>query len=256
MTSGERRVERHCLRDGVTPRRPRAKHPQRPWIAHASRLGVSPDVFDHLRRAGVVVSRTNKLRPLPQHGPFAVVDGEVLLPIVWSKFDQRYVEVRVSGADYSLVLRRRWRLDKARYPCSTFWNPDEKRHGIVLLHRLIAHATDDLQVDHVHHDLLDCRRESLRLATPTQNTANRRRPAANGTSRYRGVTRSTATKSIRWQAQAAGYIGLFKCELQAAKAYDEIARKKWGAFARTNFDLEGKETAEVASLTRDRDSAA
>ncbi len=86
------------------------------------------------------------------------------------------------------------------------------------------------EIDHINCDRADNRIENLRLATKTQNNANRQSVGLSG---FKGVT---LHKSGRWQAACgATYLGLFLDRQSAAKAYDVEAKKRYGEYARPNF---------------------
>ncbi|MGD0551094.1 MAG: AP2 domain-containing protein [Sedimentisphaerales bacterium] len=106
------------------------------------------------------------------------------------------------------------------------------------LHREIMNAPKGLLVDHENGDTLDNRRANLRLATHFQNTCNRRKTKSKTASRFVGLCWEKT--SSRWvtHIQVHGkkiYLGRFKSEIDAAKAYDEAAKKYHGAFAHLNF---------------------
>jgi hypothetical protein len=106
----------------------------------------------------------------------------------------------------------------------------------IYMHRLLMDARQSEQVDHINMNGLDNRRSNLRIATKSQNSANK--PSYGGSSKYKGVCKAK-TKSPRWRAwvQERGksiYLGSFKSEKEAADAYDVAAQKIWGAFAHLN----------------------
>jgi hypothetical protein len=108
-----------------------------------------------------------------------------------------------------------------------------------LMHRQIIKAADDMFVDHINHNGLDNRKANLRLASIAQNNRHRRiTKKINSHSKYRGVT--WCRKKKCWLAQIkinrkTKHIGYFHNELQAAKAYDNAAKKYHKEFAVPNF---------------------
>jgi hypothetical protein len=105
------------------------------------------------------------------------------------------------------------------------------------LHREIMNPPDGLVVDHWNTDSLDNRRENLRIVTQAQNLLNRRK-RKNTTSRYIGVW--FVKQKRKWESRITHkgkkiYLGSFDNEIDAAKTYDEAARKYRGEFARLNF---------------------
>jgi hypothetical protein len=92
--------------------------------------------------------------------------------------------------------------------------------------------------DHINHNGLDNRKANLRQATRAQNCWNKRKQKGSHSSKYKGV--SWLSREKKWQAriQANGrkiFIGSFKNEIDAAKAYDRAAKKYYKEFASLNF---------------------
>jgi hypothetical protein len=108
-----------------------------------------------------------------------------------------------------------------------------------LLHRIILDAPKGTDVDHINGNGLDNRRCNLRLATRSQNHANRfKKPGT--TSRFKGVR----FERNRWHAQIRvqykkTYLGSFRDEIDAALAYNAAALEAFGEFARINTIPEG-----------------
>jgi hypothetical protein len=108
----------------------------------------------------------------------------------------------------------------------------------VRMHRLImgAHGRHVL-VDHKDGNTLNNQKANLRISNKSQNSANRiARPGTS--SKYLGV--SWSVRDEVWRAQLTKdqkhvYIGQFKRETDAAKAYNKAALKYHGEFARLNI---------------------
>ena len=135
--------------------------------------------------------------------------------------------------------------------------------GEYMLHTLVWERANEtvlpagFLVDHINQDKLDNRRENLRLATRSDNEANKkkRRTQAGGktSSKYKGVTkmktpegknprtkpwRSTLTFDMKQRA-----LGCYATEEEAARAYDKAAFEMFGEFSYLNFPEEhGVET--------------
>ncbi len=93
------------------------------------------------------------------------------------------------------------------------------------------------EVDHANGDILDNRRSNLRAATRSENNSNRQK-FSNGTpaSKYKGVqfTHGKWAASIQKDKERK-WLGYFKHEDSAAKAYDIAAKELHGEFAVLNF---------------------
>lgn len=156
------------------------------------------------------------------------------------------MEVKLKHGEITIVdddidpnlIRRVWRLrpkgDSGYVVRTDYYN--DGTHKSVSLHRLIMNAGVGQQVDHINHDSLDNRRCNLRLCTPNQNAMNRKRDKK-GSSRFKGVC---LRKNGRWLAHIQCnhkiyHLGYFGSEEDAAKAYDDAAKKMFGEFACLNF---------------------
>lgn len=113
----------------------------------------------------------------------------------------------------------------------------------VKFHRLILDCPEGMEVDHINHDGLDNRRENLRICTRQQNSFNTK-PIVNRTSKYKGVW--WRKERLRWVAgiylpiteenrkRVRKMVGSFKCEIEAAKAYNKAAKELFGEYAYLN----------------------
>jgi hypothetical protein len=109
------------------------------------------------------------------------------------------------------------------------------------LGRFIVGAKGEEVVDHINGDALDNRRLNLRKCTQKENVRNRRKETKRKTSsQYKGVHRTYTNMKKPWRAdirvdKKKRWLGRYKTEEGAAKAYDKAARKFFGEFACCNF---------------------
>lgn len=88
-------------------------------------------------------------------------------------------------------------------------------------------------VDHKNRDKLDCRRSNLRIATKSQNEANKM--IIRGKSKYRGVSPYRGRwRAVIYKDKKQKLIGTFDSETDAARAYNEEARKLFCDYAVLN----------------------
>lgn len=159
----------------------------------------------------------------------------IKIPLTRNKFafiDNKY---------YKLVSRYSWYAAKrphTYYAIAYKTGSGRKNRLLVCMHRLIMGLKhgDKKQVDHVDGNGLDNRRKNLRIVTNQQNQMNSRKHK--GSSRYKGVCWHIRDHvwcaSIRYNYKVIN-IGSFAKEIEAAIAYDKMAKKIFGKYAFLNF---------------------
>lgn len=153
----------------------------------------------------------------------------------------------IDDQDFELVSAYPWDLHAKGYAYCRFYDKSTKKPRTVYMHRLILGAKKGEEGDHRERTAkLDNRRANLRLATPHQNRGNLAWTAKPKASKFKGVaahfwrSRVTGERIFQgWRAQLhvdkqQRYLGIFKHEMEAAKAYNAAAAHYFGEFALLN----------------------
>lgn len=123
-------------------------------------------------------------------------------------------------------------LNQFKWYFNTGYAMRRNKKQTILMHRVINNTPDGMETDHINRKKLDNRRINLRSCTNQQNQMNSSK-MINTTSKYKGVCWHINNK--KWQVNIQNkYLGYFKSELEAAKAYDKAAKELFGEFARLN----------------------
>lgn len=142
----------------------------------------------------------------------------------------------VDDADFEHLNQWKWYAQKDRYTYYAVRRDGKKR---MKMHRVVLGLKyeDKLLPDHIDRNGLNNQRDNLRIATRSQNCANRA-SVKNAVSKYKGVS----PMKKRWQVHIVKngvqkYIGLFKSEIDAANAYNKVATELHGQFAHLNITI-------------------
>lgn len=145
------------------------------------------------------------------------------------KLSKGYVAI-VDDDDYERLSHYKWYCNQG-YATRTI-KENGRRRG-ELMHRAIIKAPIGMDIDHINRNPLDNRKCNLRVATRSQNNANKvQREGSFKGACWRPIPR-------RWKAYIKVdhkqiHLGYFSNAIDAAKAYNAAALEHFGEFARLN----------------------
>ena len=157
------------------------------------------------------------------------------IPLTQGKF------ALVDDVDYERLNKYKWYAVKNKntfYAVRCIHLPGRKSR-VIWMHREILGLKrgDPRQTDHRNHNGLANWRDNLRICNGLQNSRNKSKQK-NCSSKYKGVSWYKA--GYKWKAEIrvdnhSIYLGYFDNEIEAARVYDNAARKHFKEFANTNF---------------------
>ena len=147
----------------------------------------------------------------------------------------------VDPEDYERINKYKWNAYRgysSYYSKRKIYNRKNGSERTIYMHRYIMNAPEEMVVDHINHNGLDNRKVNLRLATRAENARYARKTKNKFSSDYKGV--HYIKKVNRWRTTITFedkmiYVGQFRDEESAGKAYDRAAKKYFGEFACLNF---------------------
>ncbi len=141
----------------------------------------------------------------------------------------------VDDEDFEWLSKQKWNAHKIR---ETWYATRHGADGSFYMHRVIMNAPTDKLVDHIDGNGLNNQKGNLRIASNAENLWNQGRHK-NNTSGYKGIYLDKRCNKwavqIRANRSSPQCMGYFETAEEAARVYDNAAKKLHGKFARLNF---------------------
>ena len=141
----------------------------------------------------------------------------------------------VDNEDFEYLNQWKWSAQKSGL---TYYAVRIVKKEKISMHRLLLGLADPkVLADHEDNNGLNNQRYNIRAANYTQNNSNVT-PVTGSTSKYLGVSWHSSSK--KWKAdirkgKVKKYLGIFKDEADAARAYNAAAKELHGVFANLNY---------------------
>lgn len=153
-------------------------------------------------------------------------------------YTKNKVIILVDNENYDYLNKFSWHINSWGY---VYRHIPKNRKSKISMHREIMGFPKDMCIDHINHNTLDNRKQNLRVCTLSQNGANQIKRKGLS-SIFKGVTWDKSKN--KWMAQIMihkkhFYLGRYKDEIEAAKAYDKKAKIAFGEFAKLNLSIYG-----------------
>ena len=145
----------------------------------------------------------------------------------------------IDDEDFKLVDQYKWHVLKTSVNNYAATNAGgRKNRKYILMHKLILDYFGFSDIDHINGNALDNRKQNLRICSRQQNIRNKKKCNKICSSQYKGVWFRKDTQ--KWSSEiTVDYkkicLGCFVNEVDAAKAYNEVAREYFGKFAKLNI---------------------
>lgn len=183
--------------------------------------------YKHVLRYGF----TKRSRKEPNE---IVVYGDNAEILLYNMMGEEVARALIDVEDVQKVRGVKWGYEKCGR-VRGFCVVDGKRK-LVKLHRHLLQVSGE--IDHINRNQLDNRKCNLREVTSRQNSINKG-PSRRNKTGYKGVMEFRTKTKIKYIAQLGGgqgshYLGVFETPIDAAKAYNRAAIKRFGEYAWLN----------------------
>ena len=150
----------------------------------------------------------------------------------------------MDARDYKHLARFKW---SACLCSQKFYARRHEKGKSIWMHREIMQPPKGMVVDHINGNGMDNCRANQRICTQMENGHNSR-PHGRSSS-FKGVSYNEVLKV--WQAgicinRVTRLIGYYQDEIEAARAYDREALRRFGEYAWLNFPEEARRGSEDA----------
>lgn len=147
-----------------------------------------------------------------------------------------------------MALAGRWRWSCSDRKARAAIRRDHRSGRKEYFHRAIIQPAEGYVVDHINGNQSDNRRSNLRVCTNQENTWNRRK-RVDSSQRYKGVYKAFNRWRFSLATNGKAYSGSYETEEEAAAAYNEVALRVFGEFARLNAVYPNGEPATRSAIT-------
>ena len=141
----------------------------------------------------------------------------------------------IDDEDYNLLSKFNWTLHHDGYAQISI--KINNKWGVKFMHQLLINTPKGMETDHIDHNKLNNQKFNLRIVTNSQNNMNRLKQNGEYSSKFKGIY--WHKRDEKWYAQIRFnkkyyYLGSFKNEIDAAKAYNNKAKELFGKYACLN----------------------
>ncbi len=142
--------------------------------------------------------------------------------------------------DFERVNQYKWHCTSFGYARRTASKRSEKgrKRVAIWMHNVVRPVPEGMTVDHINRSRLDNRTANLRGVTREQNTWNRKFVKKGSKTRYTGIHWNKKVKKWNVRLRIEGRrksFGYYADEVEAASAYDAVAKKYRREYAVLNF---------------------